>query len=370
MVVVSLILLVSGLPLEWLPSTATWSAADLPGLLLAIGCLVAAMLPLDLLGGYVLPNRARPGTISAGAFLQAWIRGVAVQATCFTLTALAILAMGRWLGLPGAAVAVLAVAGLLIAFQLSISQLAASLPKHAADSPALDAAVAEACQQTADWGWQPMPIVILDHHDRGFTGGIVGLPGRESIVLPSATVHRLTPEQLAVALARRLEAIQSGSRTRGMILALAWVVGGFVLAVLVPGAGVTSVGGLVMTCLGFTLWTFLGLLTLPTLSRQASYAIDRNVIDHGAAPQTFYETVKTLDRVQDDEPTRGPWIETIFHPVPSVENRRSDATRGTPIAWHAARMTLFVSWAGLGILVRAVHCNVGRPELWSMLPTD
>ena len=40
------------------------------------------------------------------------------------------------------------------------------------------------------------------------------------------------------------------------------------------------------------------------------------------------------------------------------------------VHWHAARMTLYVSWACMGMLVRAVHSNVGRPELWVMLPTD
>jgi hypothetical protein len=64
-------------------------------------------------------------------------------------------------------------------------------------------------------------------------------------------------------------------------------------------------------------------------------------------------------------------IESIFHPVPSLSNRRALSTRTyPPIAWHAARMTLFLSWGCAGLLSRAVHCNVGRPELWVMLPTD
>ncbi|TWU62160.1 hypothetical protein V7x_38890 [Crateriforma conspicua] len=149
-----------------------------------------------------------------------------------------------------------------------------------------------------------------------------------------------------------------------------WVVVGFALSTLLPAAGVTSVAGLTMTCLGFTLWTFLGLLTLPTLSRQASYAIDGMVLQSGASPQVLQQTVKAFDVLQDDEPRRSALIETIFHPVPSVHNRCSPTPGSAPIAWHAARITLFVSWACMGMLVRAVHCNVGRPELWVMLPTD
>jgi hypothetical protein len=94
------------------------------------------------------------------------------------------------------------------------------------------------------------------------------------------------------------------------------------------------------------------------------------VIEQGVPLETLHQTLSTLDRLQDDEPQRTALIETNFHPVPSVENRRSESSSGFPIAWHAARMTLYVSWACMGLLVRAVHCNVGRPELWVMLPTD
>ncbi|WP_146526280.1 hypothetical protein [Novipirellula artificiosorum] len=62
-----------------------------------------------------------------------------------------------------------------------------------------------------------------------------------------------------------------------------------------------------------------------------------------------------------------------LRPVIVVEhddNGQRESASTFPIAWHAARMTLFVSWACMGMLVRAVHCNVGRPELWVMLPTD
>ncbi len=369
-VVTSVYLLASGLPLEWLPLNQSWSGEDLRALLLLIGCLIVLMWPLDLLGGFLLPNRSRPNTITFRAFLKSWIRGVVVQALLFLLASLLILGMGRSFGLFGAASAVLGMAVALVAFQLRIAKLAGALSKRVGGLPGGEQVVAAALQQTSEWGWNARPIVVLSHDDSGFTGGIVGLPGTESIIVPAASLTRLTPEQLAVTLARRLEAIESGSRTRGMLLAFAWVIVGFVLSAMLPGAGVTSVGELSMTCLGFTLWTFLGLLTLPTLSRQAAYAIDRKVIDEGASAETFFTTVETLDRLQDDEPKRSALIETIFHPVPSVDNRRSQSASTFPIAWHAARMTLFVSWACMGMLVRAVHCNVGRPELWVMLPTD
>lgn len=323
------------------------------------------MVPLDILGGWYIPNRWRPGSISFGRFAMKWIRGVGVQSGLYFIAGLIILAFGRWNGLPGAAFAVFVLAVVLIACQRQIATLGA-----VARSGDSDSAVERALKRTAEWGFSSLPVAVCEHDDLGFTGGVVGLPRYESVVVPTACVERLPPEQLAVMLARRFEAVQSGSRSRGVLLALGWVLIGFVFSAMLPGAGVTSIGELAMTGLGFTLWSFLGLLILPTVSRQASYAIDRNVIIRGVPAETLSNTVKGLDRFQDDEPSRPPWIETIFHPVPSVENRQSGLGGGYPMAWHAARMTLFVSWSCMGSLTRAVHCNAGRPELWVMLPTD
>ena len=369
-VVLSTILLLTQYPLEVLPNSESWSGNDLTALVVLFGCLVAVLFPMDLLGGFLLPNRWRPNTNSLGTFLTGWLRGVLVQGTLFLAASLLILFMGRWLGVPGAALAIAAVAIILVGSQLQIAKFVGALKQRMVDDPEVVPAIDRAQSIASTWGWKQRPIAVLGHHDTGFTGGIVGLPGMETVVLPAATLMKLSPEQLAIVIARRLEAIQSGSRTRGLLLALVWVIAGFALSTLLPGAGVTSVAGLAMTCLGFTLWTFFGLLTLPSLSRQASYAIDGKVLQSGASPEVFQQTVKTLDTLQDDEPRRSALIETIFHPVPSVDNRRIASSGKAPIAWHAARITLFVSWACMGMLVRAVHCNVGRPELWVMLPTD
>lgn len=382
-VVLSSFLLVTELPLKLLPNSQSWSGSDLVALAVMFGCMIAVLFPLDLLGGFLLPNRRQVSTIALGTFLTGWFRGVLVQASLFFAVSLLILAMGRWLGVPGAAFAVASVAILLAASQLRIAKFVGALPTSAAQgmdpddqrvSPTGDAnnqaSVAQAMDLVSRWGWKPRPIVVLQHLDVGFTGGVVGLPGRETVVLAANSLTKLSTEQLAITIARRLEAIRGGSRTRGLMLALTWVLFGFALSTAIPGAGVSSVGQLAMTSLGFTLWTFFGLLTLPTLSRQASHAIDGRVLNNGVSPEKFREALKTLDTLQDDEPQRPALIEAIFHPVPSIDNRHGSASSTFPIAWHAARVTLFISWACMGMLVRAVHCNVGRPELWVMLPAD
>lgn len=383
-VVLSLLSLFSQMQPGFLPTSQTWSSGDIKGLTLLFGCLAGLLFPLDVLGGYVLPKSWQLNTPSWWRFFRSWVRGTGAQGILFIGAGCLILQMGRSLGLPGAVLAVGAIASALVIGQLQIAKLVGSLPTTTTGSEDFPN-IQQAESIVASWGWKPRPITVLEHQDTGFTGGIVGVPGMETIVLPASLPLELSPDQLAIVIARRMEAIQGGSRTRGITLALLWVILGFTLSAMVPGAGVTSVAELSLTCMGFTVWTFVGLLTLPTLSRQAAHAIDGKVLRAGAPTEVFKRTVKKLDTFQDDEPQRPNLVEAIFHPVPSVENRgvenrgvenRSDENNGvisaesTPIAWHAARITLFLSWACMGTLVRAVHCNVGRPELWVMLPTD
>ncbi len=324
------------------------------------------MAPLDFLGGYFAPTRFHRHTLSLGGFLRSWTRGVTVQAILFLVSSLVILTVGQNAGLVGVLVSITVMSIVYVALQ---NRLVLAMTGGCWNVD--DDKVKRSLDLASKWGLKRrLPVTVIYNTDPGFTGGVVGLPRFESIIVPRDFVDHLNADQLAVVLARRLVAVESGSRTRGIVLALVWIVTGFSLAAKLPGAGVASVAELATTCLGFTVWTFLGLLTLPTVSRQSSYAIDADVLRRGAKTMTLAETLRTLDSFQDDEPTRGALIETIFHPVPSVDNRQREPKSGSPLAWHAARMTLFLSWSCMGLLARAVHCNVGRPELWVMLPTD
>jgi hypothetical protein len=139
---------------------------------------------------------------------------------------------------------------------------------------------------------------------------------------------------------------------------------------MLPGASVDNVAGFVTLLCGFTLWSFLGLLTLPTISRKASLMVDGKLVEKEVSFDLILRTASSMDRLQDDESERPSFVETIFHPVPSVRRReRHQVVKGL-VAWNVARTALFFSWSCLGFLSRSVHCNVGRPELWLMLPTD
>ena len=143
--------------------------------------------------------------------------------------------------------------------------------------------------------------IIVQHKDSGFTGGIVGFGKHIKIVIPQAWLS-FTSEQLAAVIARRAIAVNSGSYTRGLLIAFVWNVCGFMLCSFMPGAGLATVSGLATTVCGFTIWSFLGLLTLPTVSRNASLTIDHELRQLGMPPKLLLSAASQMDQLQDDEP--------------------------------------------------------------------
>ena len=228
-------------------------------------------------------------------------------------------------------------------------------------------------------------VIAVAHDDVGFTGGWVGWPGRETLLVPELWIERLGREGLQAELVRRALVLGTRARTRGLAIALAFDLVGFALAAFVLGGSLTSVAGVVEVSAWVTLWSFAGALVLPSLSRPAVYGADRGALARGVDRDVLVTAARQLDRWQDDEPRRPRGVETVFHPIPAVELRiealasATSRTEGSPArtsapqstgAWHTARTALWLGWGSLGLLGRAVHCNCGRSELWVLLPAD
>ena len=314
----------------------------------ALGVYVLVSLPFDALGGYILPRRFGRACPDRDAYVLGWARGVLVQAIAMALFVLAVIAAGR-AGGAGAAIAMVAGIALLIGVaRVPIARMVADLGPPRSD--------------TGDAG-----VVLVDAADPGFTGGVAGLGGR--VIMPSAWTQALGPDLEVEATRRR--AVAGAPYWIGLLLAAAWTVGGVAIAIALPGGGVQSVGQVAAVGAWFTLWSFLGLLVLPSVSRPGVMAADAAAAV--AYPADRVATViRVLDGLQDDEPERPDVVETIFHPIPSADRRiaRLDSPRPGVRPWHVARMALPMSWCMLGLLGRAVHCNAGRPELWVLLPAD
>ncbi|MDX2152388.1 MAG: hypothetical protein SFV54_16740 [Bryobacteraceae bacterium] len=348
-----------GLP-SYLPTN------DVAALSLVLGVYAAISFPFDLAGGYLLPCGHGRMCRTLPAFLWTWLRGAVVHALCLGACGAILLGAGRAAGFPGAFFAALALMVALLAVQLPLSQVIGGLHPAAPD-------LAGVRRLLAQWR-TPMPpnVTVVAGIDTGFVGGLAGLPGRERLVLPHFWIHHLPAESVAVQMTRRAAALSSGSRFRGVLLGIGWNLTGFAVASFLPGSGVSDAKGLVTLALWFTLWSFLGLLTLPSLSRPGVFEVDRHAAASGAPAAVLVRSLTEFDQLQDDEPKRAPAIEAIFHPIPSVASRRAhletnDSARG---CWQGARTALYLSWACLGFLSRAVHCNAGRPELWVLFPGD
>jgi hypothetical protein len=208
----------------------------------------------------------------------------------------------------------------------------------------------------------------IEASDEAFVGGFGGLL-RPRLVIPAAW-QQLAASTVQALLARRRLAAEA-PRVRGLAAAVAWHLFGAIVTMLRVDLPDTALG-LVRFSLGSTLWSFLGVLVLPTPSRRAVVALDQAAAAE-VGPDAVREAIVTLDRWQDDEPARAPLVEAIFHPVPTPTARIAalgDRTPSLAGAWRVARLALPSGLAAWSLLGRAVHCNLGRPALWWMLPGD
>lgn len=321
--------------------------------------------PFEVLGGLTLPRafgRAHP---VPGAWFVGWLRGVLATLLVMVTSGTLIVAAGRAGGAP-AAIATLALVLLaLVTLQTLLAKIIGGLRAVDPAEPAHEAALRG--------GFPKRRLVTLDALDEGFTGGVAGLPGAESCILPLAWTERLEPRALELLVARRALVAGRGMRALGLFAAFAWTVSTFLVATLLPGGGAATVAEFVTASAWFGLLSFVGLLVLPTPSRAAARAADAAIAGERPDDAPRLEGVlAALDRLQDDEPERLDGVERIFHPIPSLGSRRRALLqpRTGPSTWHLARTAIYLSIAGLNPLHRLVHCNVGRPELWVFLPAD
>jgi hypothetical protein len=348
-----------------IPRRVLGGSSSASAIILTLTVYILLSFPLDILGGYLLPRRYRRTNVGLRSFLRSWLQGIFFQALIMGVCALFILQAasrgGTFVGIGMFVILMLC----LLRGQLAVARLVGGLRQSSAHPPF-------PMQNLFGKELKQPEMLVYQSTDPAFVGGLVGFPGRERFVLPSAWLEHLSADVMTMQVTRRLGVIVTGARARGVGVALIWNGFGFALASQLPHVHLTNVTGLINAGLWFTLWSFVGLLLLPTLNRPGVLEADRFARNSGIGEETMERGMIDLDRLQDDEPNRSRWIERVFHPIPSVMNRmeylQSDTDeRG---AWQSARITLYLSWVCFGFLSRAVHCNVGRPELWVLFPGD
>lgn len=359
------IVVASALALAYhVPDRVDQLAGDtLPGAVIGLSAFLLAYLalhlPFDLLGGYLLPRRYGRAHPPLPRFLRDLARGSLMHAAVLLACASFVTLAGSIAGIVGVVAAAAGLIGLLLAARPQIASLYARLTITPSEPKDLDRE-------------DSFRVLLAQAPDEGFTGSVLGVLRPAAHLLPLEWRRLLEPAGFQLALKRRSVAISSGGWARGRLGAIGFTLSGVAVAAWLTGAErLGTAGGTVAMSLWFTLWSFLGLLVLPTLSRRAVAEIDQQLLDAGCSQERLERTTKALDKLQDDEPERPSVVETIFHPVPSVQSRtRGPRRRGVVGAWDVARTSVYLSASGIGLLGRAVHCNCGRPALWAFLPTD
>ena len=364
-VVITSVLLAFGIPTKLLTTNANASWSDVSGLLAVVFAYAFISGPFDFFGGYILPKEYKKSATDFRSFIGAWFRGVLIHCVMLIAIGLTLINTARVGGFWFTFGAFIILSIVLFAAQRFLAKAIGSL-KYASLDKETELLMAEL------FGRRKLKVLVAEDANPFFTGGICGLPGWERLVIPMRWLQVFSRAQLRAILLRKQGVIIKGSRTRGLMLAFFWNLAGFCLGYLGSG-NLTNVAGLVTFSLWFTLWAFVGLLVLPSPSQRGVFEGDAFVMNQGVDKNTLVMLIQDLDKNQDDEPARSDGVEKFFHPIPSVQRRvafinnpNSHATG----AWHSARMALYLSWAGISFLSRAVHCNCGRPDVWVFLPSD
>lgn len=313
---------------------------------------VLVQLPFDWFGGHRTPKQFGRRTQAAGPYALTLLRGVTVHTALLCISMLALYFGGVLAGITGAFIAGLLWLITLASTRGVLAQLVARLRP------------ATSIRDMAD-------TELMGSDDEGFTGGITGLIRPRTNILAAHWRNHLSPQTFELAMARRQQVMRSNAWLQGRLGAFAFTALGLLAALLLSDPEQAGTGvGIVETILWFTLWSFAGLLILPTLSRSAVHHIDQHLITSGTDPESFSRFVAALDQLQDGEPVRPGLIEIIFHPIPSVSKRQNHDRPIRFVFWDIARTTVYFSIAGGSLLTRSVHCNVGWPARWVWLPTD
>jgi len=351
LVTIAAAMLAADVPSAVFATEASDALSEYVAILVLFMVAAGLLLPFDLIGGVLIPATCESQALKFSLWLRRWIRSVGFQIIFYSVTFFFYLKIGREVGAPWLIAMFAAIQIALLASQELIWRTMTAQRGGIAGHGL---------------------IQFVPHFDQRFAGGITGLPGFESILIPADWRMRLKPANLNLLVKRRLAARDSGGRLRGIVWAMLWNITSFTAAILLSGGVIASVADLVTVFLWFLLLSFVGLLVLPGLNRKSVFALDRYLATKVSTAE-LNEAICEIDQLTEQDPTRSASAESVFQPIPCPERRSLSLAREGPHyvpAWNVARTTLFLSWAFGGPLARAVHCNVGRPELWAMLPTD
>lgn len=306
---------------------------------------IAVQAVFDGVGGWWLMPAPRG---AAAGFLRGWIRGVLVHSLVLLAVGF-VTALGlRWTG------------GFCLGVAISIGVLALGR------GFLFRAVSGGSMRKAAMEGGEKVSVSAVG--DPAFTGGVVGFGRRATILLPESWMDGVPRPELAVEVFRRRWQIAQGLPGQAFLLVLAWNLIGVWVGGMVVDLSTLPLGHALMgLACWMTLWTFASLLVLPVLGRGTVFAADRAAADAGLDPSQW---IRLYPKLTGEDGNSKAALQNIFYPIPSAELRLRSLrdSRRWVVLGPVARGNLYYSLAGLTLLGRSVHCNVGRPGLWVFPP--
>ncbi len=331
---------------EWPQTSSMALIGGLVGMFLLFG------LPVDFLAGYWLPRRFARQQQEVKEWLISWSKAATIQGIFLWLNLGMMVAMSAWLGWIGSIGWFFLSMMLLVGFQFYL-HIGLTWARHEMENN------------------QGRLLFVVEHQDRSFTGGIYGLPGKESIVYPRYWRERFPDGANRLLVARRHGAVNTGSHGRGVLLGFGSNLLCFGLALFLSPAPLHQFPGLLGVIGIFSLLAALNQLLLAKLSRRGVFELDRWTYFKKMDPDDLRASIEWTHRLQEDQgDAKLPW--ESWTPTPSRKAREQmfSSQREVKGAWQAAKYASFSSWAGFNLLNRAWPDQVGRPELWVFGPVD
>ncbi|MCI4668612.1 MAG: hypothetical protein MRZ79_10800 [Bacteroidia bacterium] len=308
------------------------------------------LFPFELAAGYFLEKQHGRQLGSFGKWFLSWLRGVSVLSLFFALHCAVLILLGNWGGL-------WAVAGWSFVWMLLLTGFRQYLARLMAPFK---------IDYESNRG---RLLFYFDNPDRGFTGGISGISGQESIIMPAYWQKKWDSTVFDLQLSRRHGALNTGSHGSGVFGSILLHTGLFTLATFLSGNPGSFVSLILTFCIYSLLAAFASIGIIPALNRRGTYQMDRWVFFKKVDGDIINKAIENSRRLQDDP---GYPLGSIFKPSASLDERNAIRRQGKDAkgAWHIASVWFYYAMLMGNVTARALPPNLGLPSRWGFTPME